>query len=134
MTTLDFTPDIVPLKGLAGDTLSFTVKVPTAFIAGREWSAQVRSVPGSPGVDATFNITPPTVTDGHATLTLSSADTARLATLGGTQAVRIGGSGKAVVYTGVWDCQLAPAGGGDPTTTLVRGPISIDGDVTRPLP
>ena len=133
MSTLDFTPKVVPLKGLAGDTLSFTVTAPTALIAGRVWTAQVRSSSQSTLVDATFQITPPTVTDGPAHITLLSAETRRLGSLGGSsQAVRITGGGDTnVLYTGVWDCQLAAADGGDPVTTLVRGPITITGDVTR---
>lgn len=134
MTTLDFRPKIANLQCRAGDTISFTVTAPTEFIAGRLWTAQVRSSSGSSVVDATFYIVPPSVPDGPAYLALRAMDTARLAAMGSTsQAQRItGGSGRGVVlYSGVWDCQIAPAGGGDPTNTLACGTVEIEGDVTR---
>jgi hypothetical protein len=120
MATLNSSPDLVDLVGYAGDTLTVTVTAPTSFIAGRVWAAQIRATAGASGVDATFIITPPTVTDGPATLVLPAAETARLFS-----------SGVGKVYAGVWDCQLAPAGGGDPVTTLAQGRLTIGGDVTR---
>ena len=133
MTTLDFTPKVVNLKCHAGDTASFRVFASTAFVAGRVWTAQVRSASGSALVDATLQVVPPTVTDGPAYLTLTSADSARLAAMGnGVQVMRLTGGGEApVLYSGVWDCQVAPVGGGDPTNTVAHGSVTISGDVTR---
>jgi hypothetical protein len=136
VTTLDFTPTVVHLKGHAGDTISFRVIAPSAFVAGREWTAQVRAVHDASVVDASFIIVPPTVTDGPAYLTLSSVDTARLALMGsGSQSARITGTSEApVLYSGVWDCQVTPPGGGDPVNTLAYGTVTIHGDVTRGTP
>jgi len=121
MATLNSSPQVVDLVGYAGDTLTVTVTAPTAFIAGREWLAQLRATAGAAAVDASFSISPPSVVDGPATLVLSAAQTAQLFN------TSIGGK----AYSGVWDCQLAPAGGGDPVTTLVQGRVTISGDVTR---
>lgn len=120
MATLDTSPKIVDLIGYAGDTLTVMVTAATAVIAGRVWTAQIRASAGAASVDATFTITVPTVTDGPAFLVLPASETARLFS-----------SGVGKVYAGVWDCQLAPAGGGDPVTTLVQGRITIPADVTR---
>lgn len=118
MVTLRTAPETVDLLAYAGDTLTVDVKVPTAFVAGRSWSAQVRDTATATELAAVFTVIEPTVTDGPATLVLSAADTSRLAD-------------GAATYMGLWDVQLAPAGGGDPVTTLVRGRITIAGDVTR---
>ena len=129
-------PDTVDLEGIAGDTLSRTILITApGFIAGRVWSAQVRSTIDASIIDATFDITEPVTDDGTspAVLTLTAAATRALVD-GGVIVRRVGASGRTVtqgVYTGVWDCQLAPAGGGDPTTTIVRGTVMIVGDVTR---
>jgi len=124
-------PDVVDLKGYAGDTLTRRVEVltdPAGFIAGRIWSAQVRSAWNATGVDATFQVFPDTT---GCTLVLSEADTSALL---GLSTARTSPAVRALVgdkYTGVWDVQLAPAGGGDPTTTVCRGTVTILGDVTR---
>jgi hypothetical protein len=135
MATLDTSPQQVDLVGYAGDTLSFSVTAPTTFIAGRGWSAQVRSTVDAATVDAEFQVIAPTVVDGPAFLTLTADDTRALHS-GGATATRVVG-GRAVTsgtYSGFWDVQLAPAGGGDPVTTLVQGKITIPGDITRVAP
>ena len=137
MATSSSVPETVDLAGYAGDTLtrSITVGVP-GFIAGREWSAQVRSAKDSTIIDATFDIVEPAADDGAspAYLTLTAETTAALVA-GGVVTTRIdSATGRTVVqgvYTGVWDVQLAPPGGGDPTVTLCRGTVVITGDVTR---
>jgi hypothetical protein len=130
MVVLKMVPEKVDIQGWAGDTTrTVSVSVPTAFIAGRVWSAQVRSSADSTRIDATFVVVEPTVTDGPAQVYLRAEDTARLVaeqTAGVARFSSVGGG-----YTGVWDLQLAPAGGGDPTTTLVYGEVSILSDVTR---
>jgi hypothetical protein len=118
MAILNTRPATVDVTGYAGDTLIISVTAPTAFIAGRAWTAQVRASTAAATVDAEFVVTPPTQTDGPALVTLPAVDTARLAA--------------AASYTGVWDVQLAPAGGGDPVTTLAAGRLIISADVTRP--
>jgi hypothetical protein len=124
----------VDLEGWAGDTLTRAITVPAGFIQGRVFTAQVRSAADASIIDATFTVIPPVGDTGlPAYLTLSSATTAGLVT-GGVISTRVV-SGRTVtqgIYKGVWDVQLAPAGGGDPTTTLCQGKVTITGDVTRP--
>jgi len=126
-------PETVDLDGYAGDTLTRRITVPPGFIAGRVWLAQVRSTEDATVIDATFEVTPPAGDDGSpAFITLTAETTAALVTGAplGTRAV----SGRIVtggVYKGVWDVQLAPPGGGDPTQTLCRGAVTLIGDVTR---
>ena len=124
-------PDIADIEHYGGDTLVRQVVIdtddPAGFVAGREWSAQVRSAWDSPTIDAQFVVTPDAT---GCVLTLPSAVTAAL--LGMTTRDTPGTftivQGK---YVGVWDCQLSPAGGGDPTTTVMRGSFTLIGDVTR---
>ena len=135
MAKLSTAPQTVDVDAYAGDTLTIQVTAPDALVAGREWSAQVRSAADSALVDAEFTITPPSVADGPAYLILPSDVTAALVT-GGTLTTMLA-SGRTIVegkYVGVWDVQLAPAGGGDPVTTLARGTLIITGDVTRVEP
>lgn len=132
MALLSVLPKVVDVDCYGGDTLTIRVDAPSSLIADREWSAQVRKAPGAPAVDATFIIVPPTETDGPAFLTLPGEVTALLAASG--TVVNIGGIGRTVMakkYTGVWDVQVAPAGGGDPITTLARGSFTSTDDVTR---
>jgi hypothetical protein len=122
MATFSTLPGVVNFNHYAGDTLTFQVRMDTSAIAGRVWSGQVRRTGASAAVDAVLLITPPTVTDGPAQVTLTAADSARLAA---------SMSGTTMKYTGVYDVQLGPAGGGDPVTTVARGTITISADVTR---
>ena len=135
---LDALPDAVDLACLGGDTFTFTVTAPAALVSGKEWLAQIRSTSDAAAVDATFTITPPTVADGPAYLTLPAAETARL--LEGAPLVRVyrKASGRGVTtsamlpqYTGVWDVQVSGVGGADPVTTLAAGKITITLDVSR---
>lgn len=118
MAVLRTAPETVDLIGYGGDTLTIQVQAPTAFIDGRVWSAQVRDTTTDATAAASFTVTEPTEVDGPAFVVLASEDTARL-TAGVAQ------------YVGLWDVQVAPAGGGDPVTTLARGKITLTGDVTR---
>jgi hypothetical protein len=112
--SFDTRPQTVDIHHYGGDTLSIHIKIDAAVVAEREWSAQVRSRRGGSHVDATFIILP----DEHgAYVQLKAEDTLRLSARN--------------VYTGFWDVQLAPAGGGDPVTTLVEGTLRIYPDVTR---
>lgn len=115
---VNFTPQVVNLTTYAGDTLEVELKVPTGYIAGREWSAQVRDT-RTGSVAATFTATPGGTEDDPVLLSLSGAETAALITGGATK------------YEGVWDVQLAPAGGGDPTVSVVQGTFVVALDVTR---
>jgi hypothetical protein len=132
MAVLRTVPEPVDLEGWAGDTLLRTVTVPTAFIAGRVWSAQVRASRDATQIDATFVIVEPTTTDGPASIYLRAEDTARLVAGRTAGSARFTSASVGVGYSGVWDVQLAPAGGGDPTTTLAYGQVTLFGDVTRP--
>jgi hypothetical protein len=130
MAVLSTTPDVVDLQCYAGDTLTIRVEIlddPAGFIAGREWSAQVRSAWDAATVDAQFVCTPDAT---GCTLTLPAAQTSALV---GMTLLAAPGTFTIVQgkYVGVWDVQLAPAGGGDPTTTVARGQATFTGDVTR---
>jgi hypothetical protein len=128
--TLKYVPEVVKLEGWAGDTLTVAVKAPTVFIAGRVYSAQVRSSFTSPVVDASLVFVAPTEVDGPAAVYLRSEDSRRLAEQGSARPGSFTSTDGAA-YEGVWDCQLAPEGGGDPTITVAVGPVRIFNDVTR---
>ena len=137
MATLSLEPQVVDITGHAGDTLTVNIKLPPDTIGGREWSSQVRSTPDA-AVDAAWTISAP-IPDPEDPLlvvvavTLTAADTARLQAGGPMTVQRVGArtvtAGK---YSGVYDVQLAPPGGGDPTTTVIKGSLTIGPDVTRP--
>lgn len=146
MAVLDTRPDVVDLSHYGGDTLTITITAPSYLVSGMEWTAQIRGAREAVGVDAEFDITPPTVTDGPAFLVLTAAECRRLIDAGGVlvqvqqqRTVRLGPTTNALAavprilqrYSGVWDCQIAPFTGGDPVRTLVQGAITIDLDVTR---
>jgi len=127
-------PDEVPITWTGGDTLTFSVTAPSSIVDGMEWLAQVRSAVDAP-VDATFQITPPTVANGPAYLTLPASETARLTTSLGrlVRVVRRGTvTGRTVQqYQGVWDVQVAAPGGLDPVRTLAKGTLTLQSDVSR---
>jgi hypothetical protein len=129
MATLDTRPDTVDINHYAGDTLTLAIRAPSSYVAGRVWSASVRSTRSAATIDASFSVIVPTVTDGPAYITLSSADTALLGNMG----IMVPGAGGLSVktYTGVWDVQVKHPSG-DPVSTLVQGIIKIEADVTRP--
>jgi len=63
---------------------------------------------------------------------LSAAETARLVGSGTTQrVVRAGVALMMAQYAGVWDVQVSGPGGADPVTTLAKGGLTIETDVTR---
>lgn len=137
MANLDATPGTVDLAVYSGDTFTFMVTAPAALVEGREWLAQVRSAKDGVTVDAEFTVTPPTVPDGPAYLTLWAADTTRLCE--GAPIVRITRRrGKTLPspmlvqqYQGMWDVQVSAPGGIDPVTTLAAGQLTCELDVSR---
>jgi hypothetical protein len=114
---IDSRPTVIDIDHYAGDTLTLHVKVPAQIVAGRTWTAQVRSRPDSQRLDASFTI----IENAEgADVVLMTADCQRLARRG--------------KYVGQWDVQLAMPDGSDPVTTLAYGRITIHPDVTRIAP
>src|SRR3954466_1675428 len=101
MAELSTLPQVIDIDAYGGDTLTIHIKADSTTIAGRVFTAQVRLDTSDSTVDAAFTSQ---VTSDGADISLSAADAARLSKDG--------------LYEGVWDVQLAPAGGGDPVTTL----------------
>lgn len=132
MSVLDVRPQSVDVLGYAGDTLTIQITAPAALVDGQTWSAEVRSSESATTVDATFDVIPPTVSDGPAYIVLDAADTRRLAGTGVLRRIRTreGTTQEVIRYKGVWDCQVSNAGA-DPVRTLVKGTLVIDQDVTR---
>jgi hypothetical protein len=104
----------VDIDHYAGDTLTLHVKVPAGVVAGRTWSAQVRSKRTSTKIEATFEIIP---TSYGADIMLHTEDCQRLASRG--------------KFVGFWDVQVAEADGSDPVTTFACGELRLHPDVTR---
>ena len=127
MFKIDVTPQKVNIRGYAGDSLGIRITHPPGFVAGRIYSAQIRTSRTSEKVDATFDVLIGKDDDGvededlPVTLFLPSDETRRLV-------------GTKQKYQGVWDCQIAPPGGGDPAQTLIQGKVTLLLDVTRILP
>jgi hypothetical protein len=117
MAELNTLPQVIDIDAYGGDTLTIHIKADITVIAGREFTATVRLDTADATVDATFTTQ---VTAEGADISLAAADSGRLSKDG--------------LYEGVWDVQLAPAGGGDPVTTLGYGALRIHPDVTRALP
>lgn len=114
MSSIDTRPQVVDFDIYAGDTLTMHVKVPAGVVAGRTWSAQVRSKRTSTKIEATFEIIP--TADG-ADVVLHTEDSRRLCSRGR--------------FVGFWDVQVAEADGSDPVTTFAHGELRIHPDVTR---
>jgi hypothetical protein len=135
MADLDTVPMRKDVAAYAGDTLTLKVVAPATLVGGMTWAAQVRSAPGAPDIDATFSIIEPTVANGPAYLTLSSAQTSGLFARRATSVRKMvdGRAVETVAYTGVWDCQVSD-NGADPVRTLVRGMLTLELDVTRVTP
>jgi len=121
MSGLSTAPKSVPLTGYGGDTLTFSITAPDALVAGRDWLGQVRATRDASEVLATFDITPPTVADGPAYVTLPGSVTHDLVA-----------NAPSLNFNGVWDVQISAAGA-DPITTLVQGTLTIGPDVSRVL-
>ena len=122
---IDTRPEVVDIRHYAGDTLSIRVNAPSEFVAGREWSAQVRSDREVSQVDAVFDVA---VDATGAVLTLTAEQTRTLAS--GGALVRMTRA-SVMRYTGEWDVQVSGPGGTDPVTSLAQGRLTIDLDVTR---
>jgi hypothetical protein len=146
VAAIDLTPQVLDITAYGGDTLSLLVSFPPGYVAGRIWSAQIRSVKTDLNTDAVFQVNLGATANDPVTLVLSSAATRALVTEAAeaqmmAATTRSAPTRRAVApfavgdpittYSGSWDCQLAPVGGGDPTTTVVRGSIKIVLDVTR---
>jgi hypothetical protein len=132
MTDIDLRPKVMNLLCYSGDTVAFTVTIPWANAAGKEWQAQVRSARDASEPDAEFTIVPPGGDGDPAIVTLASEDTKRLA--GQAPVVRAmsaaGSLAEMRVYSGVYDVQISD-GGSDPVNTLLQGSLTIELDVTR---
>jgi len=114
MADLSTLPQVINIDAYGGDTLIIHITADSTTIAGRVFSAQVRAQTDATVVDATFSVV---TTANGADIQLSAADAGRLSKDG--------------LYEGFWDVQLAPAAGGDPTTTLGYGDLRLHPDVTR---
>jgi hypothetical protein len=137
---INTTPTVVDLIHYAGDTLNLEVRFPAGYVAGRIWTAQVRSDVLATTIDATFTITLGATQDDPVILTLPSSVTRSLVTSPTLMTAKVTMPGQPTTqavgdvlpsYAGVWDAQLAPSGGGDPTTTVARGSLRLTLDVTR---
>lgn len=117
MAELNTLPQVIDIDAYGGDTLLIHIKVDAATIGTRVFSAQVRAEPTATVIDASFEVT---LTAEGADIMLKSIDAGRLSEDGD--------------YEGFWDVQLAPAGGGDPVTTLGHGALRLHPDVTRAGP
>jgi hypothetical protein len=115
VTLLSTLPQVVDIDHYGGDTLPVHIKISDALIGGRVFSAQVRKTKNSQKIDGTFTVL--IVAGVGADIFLPSATCLELTKRGD--------------YEGYWDVQLAPAGGGDPVTTLAHGELRIHSDVTR---
>lgn len=116
MADLSTLPQEANIDAYGGDTLTIHIKISTAEIAGRVFSAQVRSNTTSHKIDAQFQVL---LTAEGADIRLLAADTKRLSARG--------------LYEGRWDVQLAMEGATpDPVTTLAYGDLRLHPDVTRP--
>jgi hypothetical protein len=131
VSNIDTRPDTVNLSGYAGDTMVIRVLVEGDFVKSMDWLAQVKQSRQQGDASAEFTVVP---FDGGATLTLSAAETARLAGVGAV--VQQDGNPQPYDertvrrFTGEWDVQVS-SGGSDPVVTLVQGALTIDLDVSR---
>lgn len=117
MSTLDLRPGVVDLLGYAGDTIRLDVRLENvALLEGRTFTAQVRATPDAATVLATWEVTP-TLTG--ALVVLPSDVTADL--------FATTPEGQALAY----DVQLADAATPPDVLTVVRGALTLTGDVTR---
>jgi hypothetical protein len=111
---IDSRPTVIDIDHYGGDTLSLHVTIDPLVVAGRTLTAQVRSRPASPKLDATFDVYP--------------SETGAVVVLSGESCLELARRGK---YRGYWDMQLAEADGDDPVTTLAHGKMILHPDVTR---
>lgn len=119
MVAIDTRPAVVDVSHYGGDTLHLQITV-NADLTGATWTGEVRTARGA-AVDATFSFVP---NASGAAATISAVSTDALADLGAP--VTEGGIAYKR-YTGVYDIQIVLSG---ETTTLVRGTIIVDSDVT----
>lgn len=117
MAVIKTIPETVDIDHYGGDTLSLGVSFPAGFVSGRVWTAEVRDTRDAANVVASFTVIPGATEDDPITLMLPAATCRTLAA--------------DLTSNYVWDCQVAPAGGGDPTQTIAQGALKISLDVTR---
>lgn len=117
MAVIKTVPETVDIDHYAGDTLTIDVSFPQGFVAGRVWSAHVRDTRDAVSQVAEFTVVPGATEDDPVQLVLPSSVCRTLAT--------------DLTAQYVWDVQVAPAGGGDPTQTIAQGALKISLDVTR---
>ena len=119
--TIDTRPQSIDIKHYAGDTLVLNITTDSDYSLAT-WTGQIRLNHADATPDATFTIVPDAA---GAIATLSATDTAALNLLG-VEVTELGQTFKR--YTGVFDIQVVE---GTVVSTLVRGTISVDSDVTK---
>lgn len=124
---IDARPQEVDISLYAGDTFTLAITAPPELTDGKDWLAQVRLTNDAATVDATWLVQEPDGLGGPGYITLTSDMTRDLANMG---VMRTKAGRSFLRYSGVWDCQLSLAGT-DPVTTLGRGTIEVDLDVSR---
>jgi hypothetical protein len=144
MATIDTRPQSIDILAYAGDTLTLNINTDIDYSL-HNWTGYVKSDFTEQPFDAEFTFEhPPETQQGFVTkATISATDTAGLIglvtrkieksapvfTKAGTTAVVAPREVTAPIqYTGIWDIQVELD---DVVTTLVRGTIQIDADITR---
>ena len=137
-TTIDTRPNDIDIITYAGDTLTLQITSPDVdYSTGYTWSGQIKTSASYSTVDATFTFTHGSPPSGSQTAAvLSAEDSAALGSIALFSAQFNTKSGpvatpmmvEAFRYNGVWDIQVEKAG---IVTTLVRGTIKVDTDITR---
>lgn len=136
-TTIDTRPNDIDLITYAGDTLTLKITSTDVDYSGYTWTGQIKTSAQSSTVDATFSFTHGEPPSGSQTFAvLSAEDSANLGNIATFQAQFSTKSGpvaspmmvEAFRYNGVWDIQVENEG---VVTTLVRGTIKVDTDITR---
>jgi hypothetical protein len=141
MATIDTRPQSIDIFAYAGDTLTLRIVTDVDYTQ-HVWTGYVKSDHTEQPFDAEFTFEIP---EGSSfgfpmNAVLSATDTAALATLvtrsvqkpvftkAGTTSVATQAIIAPVQYSGIWDIQVQLD---DVVTTLVRGTIQIDADITR---
>lgn len=135
MTDIDLRPPEFNIWLLAGDNIdSFEVTVTddegedVSDIVNGTWAAQIRKDRNSDSdLHATWQIAP----NGEGTGVILSLDEGTIRSLHEAHAKRVRDPDKGPVmrYTGYWDVECRPVGGG--RMTFYQGTFNVDADVTR---
>jgi hypothetical protein len=144
MATIDTRPQSIDIFAYAGDTLVLNIVTDVDYSL-HTWTGYIKSDFTEQPFDAEFAFDHPdnNLPTGFLTkATISATDTSGLTALvlnrvnkptftkAGTTSASLREINAPIQYTGVWDIQVKLD---DVVTTLVRGTIQIDGDVTRTL-